>query len=178
MSRSNTLFSDAKKVIPGGVNSPVRAFQRVGGQPVFFKKSTGPYLIDEDDNQYIDYIGSWGPMIVGHSHPEVIRKIKAVLDNGLSFGAPTEIETILANKVCDIMPSIEMIRMVSSGTEATMSAIRIARGFTGRDKIVKFEGCYHGHSDALLVKAGSGALTLGEPDSLGVPKAPPNIPSL
>jgi glutamate-1-semialdehyde 2,1-aminomutase len=171
MSRSNTLFSDAKKVIPGGVNSPVRAFQRVGGQPVFFKKSTGPYLIDEDDNQYIDYIGSWGPMIVGHSHPEVIRKIKAVLDNGLSFGAPTEIETILANKVCDIMPSIEMIRMVSSGTEATMSAIRIARGFTGRDKIVKFEGCYHGHSDALLVKAGSGALTLGEPDSLGVPKS-------
>ena len=171
MSRSNTLFSDAKKVIPGGVNSPVRAFQRVGGQPVFFKKSTGPYLIDEDDNQYIDYIGSWGPMIVGHSHPEVIRQIKAVLDNGLSFGAPTEIETILANKVCDIMPSIEMIRMVSSGTEATMSAIRIARGFTGRDKIVKFEGCYHGHSDALLVKAGSGALTLGEPDSLGVPKS-------
>lgn len=171
MSRSSTLFSDAKKVIPGGVNSPVRAFQRVGGQPIFFKKANGAYLFDEDDNKYIDYIGSWGPMIVGHSHPKVIGKIQDILGSGLSFGAPTEIETILANKVCDIMPSIEMIRMVSSGTEATMSAIRVARGFTGRDKIVKFEGCYHGHSDALLVKAGSGALTLGEPDSLGVPKS-------
>jgi glutamate-1-semialdehyde 2,1-aminomutase len=171
MTRSNTLFSDAKKVIPGGVNSPVRAFQRVGGQPIFFKKAKGAYLFDEDDNQYIDYIGSWGPMIVGHSHPTVIGKIQDILGSGLSFGAPTEIETILANKVCDIMQSIEMIRMVNSGTEATMSAIRVARGFTGRDKIVKFEGCYHGHSDALLVKAGSGALTLGEPDSLGVPRS-------
>ena len=171
MSRSTTLFSDAKNVIPGGVNSPVRAFQRVGGQPIFIKKANGAYLFDEDDNKYIDYIGSWGPMIVGHSHPKVIGKIQDILGRGLSFGAPTEIETILANKVCDIMPSIEMIRMVSSGTEATMSAIRVARGFTGRDKIVKFEGCYHGHSDALLVKAGSGALTLGEPDSLGVPKS-------
>lgn len=169
MSRSTTLFNDAKKVLPGGVNSPVRAFQRVGGQPIFFKEAKGAHLIDEDDKSYIDYIGSWGPMIVGHSHPKVIERIQSVLSKGLSFGAPTEIETILANKVCEIMPNIEMIRMVSSGTEATMSAIRVARGYTIRDKIVKFEGCYHGHSDALLVKAGSGALTLGEPDSLGVP---------
>jgi len=169
MSRSTILFNDAKKVLPGGVNSPVRAFQRVGGQPIFFKKARGAHLIDEDDKSYIDYIGSWGPMIVGHTHPKVIESIQSVLNNGLSFGAPTEIETVLANKVCNIMPNIEMIRMVSSGTEATMSAIRVARGYTKRDKIVKFEGCYHGHSDALLVKAGSGALTLGEPDSLGVP---------
>jgi len=167
--RSTKLFNDAKKVLPGGVNSPVRAFQRVGGQPIFFKKAKGARLIDEDDKSYIDYIGSWGPMIVGHAHPKVIESIQSVLNNGLSFGAPTEIETVLANKVCNIMPNIEMIRMVSSGTEATMSAIRVARGYTKRDKIVKFEGCYHGHSDALLVKAGSGALTLGEPDSLGVP---------
>jgi len=169
MSRSTTLFNDAKKVLPGGVNSPVRAFQRVGGQPLFFKEAKGAHLIDEDDRSYIDYIGSWGPMIVGHSHPKVIESIQAVLSKGLSFGAPTEVETILANKVCEIMPNIKMIRMVSSGTEATMSAIRVARGYTRRDKIIKFEGCYHGHSDALLVKAGSGALTLGEPDSLGVP---------
>lgn len=147
----------------------MRAFSRVGGHPVFFKQSRGAYLIDVDDRQYIDYIGSWGPMIVGHCHPEVIAKVHQALDHGLSFGAPTEIETLMANKVCEIMPSIEMLRMVSSGTEATMSAIRLARGFTGRDKIVKFEGCYHGHSDSLLVKAGSGALTMGEPDSLGVP---------
>lgn len=169
MSRSASLFEAAKQVLPGGVNSPVRAFQRVSGNPVFFKQSRGAYLIDEDDQQYIDYIGSWGPMIVGHCHPAVIQKVHQALDNGLSFGAPTEIETLMANKVNEIMPHMEMLRMVSSGTEATMSAIRLARGFTGRDKIVKFEGCYHGHSDSLLVKAGSGALTMGEPDSLGVP---------
>ena len=169
MSRSASLFEAAKQVLPGGVNSPVRAFQRVSGNPVFFKQSRGAYLIDEDDQQYIDYIGSWGPMIVGHCHPAVIKKVHQALDNGLSFGAPTEIETLMANKVNEIMPHMEMLRMVSSGTEATMSAIRLARGFTGRDKIVKFEGCYHGHSDSLLVKAGSGALTMGEPDSLGVP---------
>ena len=169
MSRSASLFEAAKQVLPGGVNSPVRDFQRVGGNPVFFKQSRGAYLIDEDDQRYIDYIGSWGPMIVGHCHPEVIAKVHQALDNGLSFGAPTEIETLMAQKVNAIMPHMEMLRMVSSGTEATMSAIRLARGFTGRDKIVKFEGCYHGHSDSLLVKAGSGALTIGEPDSLGVP---------
>ncbi|WP_028470809.1 glutamate-1-semialdehyde 2,1-aminomutase [Neptunomonas japonica] len=169
MSRSEDLFQAAQTHIPGGVNSPVRAFKGVGGTPVFFKKGQGAYLFDEDDNQYIDYVGSWGPMILGHALPEVIDAVKSVLDNGLGFGAPTEIETQMADKVCEIMPSIEMIRMVSSGTEATMSAIRLARGYTGRDKIVKFEGCYHGHSDSLLVKAGSGALTLGEPNSPGVP---------
>jgi glutamate-1-semialdehyde 2,1-aminomutase len=169
MTRSEKLFEKANKILPGGVNSPVRAFQRVGGKPIFFKHSEGPYLWDEDDSRYIDYIGSWGPMIVGHNHPQVMERVKAAITHGLSFGAPTEIETIMAEKVAELMPSIEMIRMVSSGTEATMSAIRVARGYTGRDKIVKFEGCYHGHSDALLVKAGSGALTLGEPDSLGVP---------
>ena len=169
MSRSETLFEAAKDILPGGVNSPVRAFSRVGGNPVFIKQSQGAYLTDEDNKQYIDYIGSWGPMIVGHCHPLVIARVHEALDNGLSFGAPTEIETLMAHKVRDIVPSMEMLRMVSSGTEATMSAIRLARGFTGRDKIVKFEGCYHGHSDSLLVKAGSGALTLGEPDSLGVP---------
>ncbi|MFT5804815.1 MAG: glutamate-1-semialdehyde 2,1-aminomutase [Candidatus Paceibacteria bacterium] len=169
MRRSETLFEAAKDILPGGVNSPVRAFSRVGGNPVFIKQSRGAYLTDEDNKQYIDYIGSWGPMIVGHCHPLVIARVHEALDNGLSFGAPTEIETLMAHKVREIMPSMEMLRMVSSGTEATMSAIRLARGFTGRDKIVKFEGCYHGHSDSLLVKAGSGALTLGEPDSLGVP---------
>lgn len=169
MNRSDTLFTAAKKVLPGGVNSPVRAFQRVGGHPIFFNKSSGSHLIDVDGKSYIDYVGSWGPMIVGHSHPTVIKKIQTAVGEGLGFGAPTEIETILAEEVIKLMPSIEMIRMVSSGTEATMSAIRVARGYTGRDKIVKFEGCYHGHSDSLLVKAGSGALTLGEPDSLGVP---------
>ncbi|MFT4633963.1 MAG: glutamate-1-semialdehyde 2,1-aminomutase [Candidatus Pseudothioglobus sp.] len=169
MSRSESLFEAAKDVLPGGVNSPVRAFSRVGGHPIFIKQSRGAYLTDEDNKQYIDYIGSWGPMIVGHCHPAVIARVHQALDNGLSFGAPTEVETLMAQKVRDIMPSMEMLRMVSSGTEATMSAIRLARGFTGRDKIVKFEGCYHGHSDSLLVKAGSGALTMGEPDSLGVP---------
>lgn len=171
MTRSDILFKEAQQFIPGGVNSPVRAFQRVGGRPIFFKSGQGAFLYDEDDREYIDYIGSWGPMILGHAHPEVIASIKTAVDRGLSFGAPTAIETELARKVCTIMPAIEMIRMVNSGTEATMSAIRVARGFTSRDKIIKFEGCYHGHSDSLLVKAGSGALTLGEPDSLGVPRS-------
>ncbi|WP_432697505.1 glutamate-1-semialdehyde 2,1-aminomutase [Marinobacterium sp. YM272] len=169
MSGSEALFKAAQAHIPGGVNSPVRAFKGVGGTPVFFKKGEGAYLIDEDDKQYIDYVGSWGPMILGHNFPPVMDAVRSALDNGLGFGAPTAIETEMADKVCEIMPSIEMVRMVSSGTEATMSAIRLARGYTGRDKIVKFEGCYHGHSDSLLVKAGSGALTLGEPNSPGVP---------
>ena len=169
MQRSEALFKEAKQYIPGGVNSPVRAFTRVGGQPIFFKQGEGAWLTDEDGKRYIDYIGSWGPMIVGHAHPSVIQSVQAAMANGLSFGAPTEIETTLARKIQSMLPSMELIRMVNSGTEATMSAIRVARGFTGRDTIIKFEGCYHGHSDALLVKAGSGALTLGEPDSLGVP---------
>lgn len=169
MSRSESLFEEALKILPGGVNSPVRAFKRVGGHPIFFKRGEGAYLIDEDNRRYIDYIGSWGPMILGHAHPTVVEKVRAAVSNGLSFGAPTEVETLLALKVQKLMPSMEMIRMVNSGTEATMSAIRLARGFTRRDRIIKFEGCYHGHSDGLLVKAGSGALTLGEPDSLGVP---------
>lgn len=169
MQRSETLFEEAKLYIPGGVNSPVRAFARVGGQPIFFRKGEGAWLTDEDDRSYIDYIGSWGPMIVGHAHPDVVSAVQQAMANGLSFGAPTGIETTVAKKIQDMLPSMELVRMVNSGTEATMSAIRIARGFTGRDIIIKFEGCYHGHSDALLVKAGSGALTLGEPDSLGVP---------
>lgn len=169
MTRSEKLFEEARALIPGGVNSPVRAFSRVGGQPLFFKQGAGAYLTDEDDNSYIDYIGSWGPMILGHAHPEVVSAVQQAMSRGLSFGAPTEIETRVAEKIIALMPSMDLVRMVNSGTEATMSAIRVARGFTGRDTIVKFEGCYHGHSDALLVKAGSGALTLGEPDSLGVP---------
>lgn len=169
MSRSADLFQAAQEHIPGGVNSPVRAFKGVGGTPVFFKRGQGSYLYDEDDNEYIDYVGSWGPMILGHAQEDVLNAVRSMLDNGLGFGAPTAIETEMANKVCELMPSIEMVRMVSSGTEATMSAIRLARGFTGRDKIIKFEGCYHGHSDSLLVKAGSGMLTLGEPSSPGVP---------
>ncbi|NVK39623.1 MAG: glutamate-1-semialdehyde 2,1-aminomutase [Oceanospirillaceae bacterium] len=171
MSRSEALFQAAQQHIPGGVNSPVRAFKGVGGTPLFFKHGEGAYLFDEDDKRYIDYVGSWGPMILGHNAPEVIDAIRAALDHGTGFGAPTAIEIEMADKVCELMPSIEMVRMVNSGTEATMSAIRLARGFTGRDKIVKFEGCYHGHSDSLLVKAGSGALTLGEPNSPGVPAA-------
>jgi glutamate-1-semialdehyde 2,1-aminomutase len=166
---SDSRFQEAQKYIPGGVNSPVRAFKSVGGEPVFIKRAKGAYLWDADDNQYIDYVGSWGPMILGHAHPEVIAAVQASVENGLSFGAPTELETILARKICDLIPSIDKVRMVSSGTEATMSALRLARGFTGRDKILKFEGCYHGHSDSLLVKAGSGALTLGVPTSPGVP---------
>ena len=169
MNRSTTLFNEAKDFIPGGVNSPVRAFNGVGGDPIFFDRGEGAYLYDVDGNKYIDYVGSWGPMILGHANPIIIDAVKAVLDKGLGFGAPTEIETSLAKKVCQIVPSIDLVRMVSSGTEATMSAIRLARGFTGRDKILKFEGCYHGHSDSLLVKAGSGALTLGVPTSPGVP---------
>ncbi len=171
MSRSHDLFVEAQKYIPGGVNSPVRAFRGVGGDPVFFQRGEGAYLFDEDGRRYIDYVASWGPMIAGHAHPKVIAAVKQTLDRGLGFGAPTEIETEMARKVCELVPSIEMVRMVSSGTEATMSAIRLARGYTGRDKIVKFEGCYHGHSDSLLVKAGSGALTLGVPTSPGVPAA-------
>ena len=164
-----SLYDDAKRYIPGGVNSPVRAFGSVGGEPVFFARAKGAYLFDTDGKRYIDYIGSWGPMILGHAEKNVIAAVQKAAEASLSFGAPSVAETTLAAKVCELMPSIEKIRMVNSGTEATMSAIRLARGFTGRDKILKFEGCYHGHSDSLLVKAGSGALTLGVPTSPGVP---------
>jgi glutamate-1-semialdehyde 2,1-aminomutase len=169
MNRSEELFSNALRFIPGGVNSPVRAFGSVGGTPVFIERAEGAYVHGADGRRYIDYVGSWGPMILGHAHPDVIEAVRAAALDGLSFGAPTEVETVLAEMVCKYVPSIERVRFVSSGTEATMSAIRLARGFTGRDKIVKFEGCYHGHSDALLVKAGSGALTMGVPTSPGVP---------
>jgi glutamate-1-semialdehyde 2,1-aminomutase len=169
MSRSHDLFQHAQQHIPGGVNSPVRAFKGVGGDPVFIDRAAGPFLFDADGRRHIDYVGSWGPMILGHAHPEVIEAVAEAIGKGLSFGAPTEIESQMADRVCELVPSMDLVRMVSSGTEATMSAIRLARGFTGRDKIVKFEGCYHGHSDSLLVKAGSGALTLGEPSSPGVP---------
>ncbi|MBK9132036.1 MAG: glutamate-1-semialdehyde 2,1-aminomutase [Gammaproteobacteria bacterium] len=171
MTQSHELFAKAQRVIPGGVNSPVRAFRGVGGEPVFIKRAEGAYIVDADERRYVDYVGSWGPMILGHAHPKVIAAVKAAVDNGLGFGAPTEIETRMAEMICRLVGSIEMVRMVSSGTEATMSAIRLARAYTGRDKIVKFEGCYHGHSDSLLVKAGSGALTLGVPTSPGVPVA-------
>ncbi|HEX2584255.1 MAG TPA: glutamate-1-semialdehyde 2,1-aminomutase [Steroidobacteraceae bacterium] len=164
-----SLYSDACKFIPGGVNSPVRAFRGVGGEPIFISRASGAYIFDNNNKRYIDYVGSWGPMVLGHAHPEVIKTVQERAALGLSFGAPTEIETELAQLICKLMPSIEMVRMVSSGTEATMSAIRLARGYTGRDVIVKFEGCYHGHSDSLLVKAGSGALTFGVPTSPGVP---------
>jgi glutamate-1-semialdehyde 2,1-aminomutase len=166
-----SLYTEACKYIPGGVNSPVRAFRSVGGEPIFFKKAFGSQVVAADGRQFIDYVGSWGPMILGHAHPEVIAAVQRVAADGLSFGAPTELETALARRVIDLVPSIELVRFVSSGTEATMSAIRLARGFTGRDTIVKFEGCYHGHSDSLLIKAGSGALTLGVPTSPGVPQA-------
>ena len=169
MSRSKQLFERAQSVIPGGVNSPVRAFNGVGGGPVFIEKAQDAYLYDIDKNRYIDYVGSWGPMILGHNHPNIKAAVLAATENGLSFGAPTEIEITMAEKVRSLIPSMEQLRMVSSGTEATMSAIRLARGYTGRDKILKFEGCYHGHADSLLVKAGSGALTLGQPSSPGVP---------
>lgn len=171
MSSNESLFTAAQKHIPGGVNSPVRAFRSVGGSPVFVKKAAGAYFWDENDKRYTDYVGSWGPMILGHAHPAVIEAVRAAALNGLSYGAPTVAETHMADKICEIMPSIEMVRMTSSGTEATMSAIRLARGYTGRERIVKFEGNYHGHSDSLLVKAGSGALTFGVPSSPGVPKA-------
>lgn len=169
--RSEQLFTEAQRYIPGGVNSPVRAFRGVGGTPIFFKRGEGAYLYDEDDRRYLDYVGSWGPMIVGHAHPAVIHAVREVAGRGLSFGAPTELETVMARRINELMPSMELVRMCNSGTEATMSAIRLARGFTGRNKIIKFEGCYHGHSDSLLVKAGSGALTLGVPTSPGVPTA-------
>lgn len=169
MTRSEQLFADAQTVIPGGVNSPVRAFKGVGGTPLFFERGEGAYLVDADGKRYIDYVGSWGPMILGHANQTVIQAVQNQLQQGLGYGAPTELETTMAKKVCELVPSIEKVRMVSSGTEATMSAIRLARGHTGRDKIVKFEGCYHGHADSLLVKAGSGALTLGVPNSPGVP---------
>ncbi len=168
-SRNQQLFEQSQKLIPGGVNSPVRAFRSVGGTPVFFKRGLGAYLWDEDDKQYIDYIGSWGPMILGHAHPVVIAAVQEAASNSLSFGAPTARELEMAELLTKLVPSMEQVRLVSSGTEATMSAIRLARGFTGRSKIVKFEGCYHGHADALLVKAGSGALTFGQPSSAGVP---------
>ena len=171
LTNSNTLFEQAKNCIPGGVNSPVRAFNGVGGTPVFFNSAKGAYVFDEDKNKYIDYVASWGPMIVGHANDDVLTAVEKVLDKGLSFGAPTELETQMAARVCDTVESIELVRMVSSGTEATMSALRLARGYTGREKIIKFEGCYHGHSDSLLVKAGSGALTMGVPTSPGVPAA-------
>ncbi len=169
MSKSQALFEEAQKTIPGGVNSPVRAFKSVGGCPLFIERAEGAYLYDVDGKRYIDYVGSWGPMIAGHANPEVLEAVKKAADKGLSYGAPTEIEITISQKICELMPSIEMVRMVSSGTEATMSAIRLARGFTGRDDIVKFEGGYHGHGDSLLVKAGSGMLTFGEPSSPGVP---------
>jgi glutamate-1-semialdehyde 2,1-aminomutase len=164
-----TLFDEACKYIPGGVNSPVRAFRGVGGEPIFIAKASGPHIWAADGQRYIDYVGSWGPMILGHAQPDVIEAVQRKAADGLSFGAPTEIETTLAAAVCRLVPSIELVRMVSSGTEATMSAIRLARGYSGRDKLIKFEGCYHGHSDSLLIKAGSGALTLGVPTSPGVP---------
>ncbi len=171
MTTSHELFQDACRYIPGGVNSPVRAFRGVGGEPIFFERAAGPYVWSADGDRYIDYIGSWGPAVLGHADPTVIRAVQETAANGLSFGAPTPIETTVARLICQLVPSIELVRMVSSGTEATMSAIRLARGYTGRDKILKFEGCYHGHSDSLLVKAGSGLLTLGVPTSPGVPAA-------
>jgi len=169
MTTNHDLFSKAQHHIPGGVNSPVRAFKGVGGDPLFFREGKGAWITDAEGNRYIDYIGSWGPMILGHAHPEVISAVQESVTHGLGFGAPTEIEIEMADTLCQLVPSMELVRMVSSGTEATMSAIRLARGYTGRDKIVKFEGCYHGHADSLLVKAGSGALTLGVPSSGGVP---------
>lgn len=169
--RSGELFDLARQVIPGGVNSPVRAFRGVGGNPLFFQSGVGAWLTDADGNHYIDYVGAWGPLILGHRHPTVIKALQQQLEQGLGYGASTEAEVLIAQTICRLMPSIEQVRLVTSGTEATMSAIRLARGYTRRDHIVKFEGCYHGHVDGLLVKAGSGALTLGEPDSLGVPKA-------
>lgn len=169
MSRNEALFERAQKTIPGGVNSPVRAFRSVGGTPRFIERAQGPYFWDADGKQYTDYIGSWGPMILGHVHPEVLEAVQRVLVNGFSFGAPTEAEVEIAEEICKLVPSMEQVRMVSSGTEATMSALRLARGFTNRSRIVKFEGCYHGHADSLLVKAGSGLLTFGNPTSAGVP---------
>jgi glutamate-1-semialdehyde 2,1-aminomutase len=171
MTRSEQLFHQAQQYIPGGVNSPVRAFKSVGRNPLFIKSGKGAYLTDVDGNEYIDYVGSWGPLIVGHAHPVVMKKVAAALELGVSFGAPTAVEVALAQKVCELMPSIEMVRFVSSGTEAAMTAIRLARGYTDKNKIIKFTGCYHGHADSLLVAAGSGALTFGIPSSAGVPES-------
>jgi len=168
-SLNQKLFQRSQEFIPGGVNSPVRAFKSVGGTPIFFKQGKGAYVWDEDNKSYIDYVGSWGPLILGHAHPEVIKAVQNKIKDGLTFGAPTEAELEMAELLCKLVPSIEQVRLVSSGTEATMTAIRLARGYTGRNRIIKFEGCYHGHDDALLVKAGSGALTLGCPSSAGVP---------
>ena len=169
MSKSQQLFDQAKEYIPGAVNSPVRAFNGVGGTPVFIDKADGAYFTDVDGKDYVDYVASWGPMVHGHNHPKIRQAVIDAAANGLSYGAPTEIELTMAKKVCAMIPSVEQVRMVSSGTEATMSAIRLARGYSGKDKLIKFEGCYHGHADCLLVKAGSGMLTLGEPTSPGVP---------
>ena len=174
MDQNEVLFDRAQKSIPGGVNSPVRAFRSVGGAPRFIKKALGPHMYDVEGKQYIDYIGSWGPMILGHNNPHVIEAVKEAVDNGLSFGAPTVVEIDIAEEIKRLIPSVEEVRLVSSGTEAGMSAIRLARGYTGRNKIVKFEGCYHGHSDSLLVKGGSGLLTFGTPSSAGVPAAVTN----
>lgn len=165
MSKSENLYSAAQRLIPGGVNSPVRAFTGVGGVPLFIERAEGAYLYDADGKAYVDYVGSWGPMVLGHNNPVIRNAVIEAAARGLSFGAPTEMEVKMAELVCELVPSMDMVRMVNSGTEATMSAIRLARGFTGRDKIIKFEGCYHGHADCLLVKAGSGALTLGQPNS-------------
>ncbi|MGC1182359.1 glutamate-1-semialdehyde 2,1-aminomutase [Legionella sp.] len=171
MTRSSDLFHQAQRFIPGGVNSPVRAFKGVGSDPIFFKQGKGAYLIDVDNKHYVDYVGSWGPLILGHCHPAVIEAVTQVLHHGMSFGAPTELEVQLAEKICSLIPSIEKVRMVNSGTEATMTAIRLARGVTGKNKFIKFNGCYHGHSDSLLVKAGSGLLTLGIPSTPGIPQS-------
>ena len=170
-SKSEDLFRRAQQLIPGGVNSPVRAFASVGGNPPFIARGEGAHIFDADGNEYIDYVGSWGPLLLGHRHPEILRALEQALQSGTSFGAPTEREVELASAICDAVPSIEMVRLVNSGTEATMSAVRVARGFTGRDLIVKFEGCYNGHVDSLLVKAGSGMATLGIPDTQGVPQS-------
>ncbi len=169
-SRNQQLFEQSQKYIPGGVNSPVRAFKSVGGTPVFFQRGQGAHFWDVDGKRYIDYIGSWGPLILGHAHPHVVKAVQKTVEHGLTFGAPTEAELEIAELICNLVPSIEQVRLVSSGTEAGMSAIRLARGYTGRNKIIKFEGCYHGHDDCLLVKAGSGALTFGNPSSAGVPQ--------
>src|SRR6516164_3219957 len=170
-SKSDQLFAEALKYIPGGVNSPVRAFRAVGGQPFFVDRAKGAHIWDVDGNEYIDYVGTWGPAILGHAHPKVVRAVQAAAEHGTSFGIPNPFEVTIAKLICSVVRSIEKVRMCNSGTEATMSAIRLARGFTKRDKIIKFDGCYHGHADSLLVKAGSGALTFGDPDSAGVPAA-------
>src|SRR3954471_6124210 len=167
--KSEELFSEALKYIPGGVNSPVRAFRAVGGQPFFVNKARGAHVWDVDGNDYVDYVGTWGPAILGHAHPKIIKAVQDAAEHGTSFGIPNPFEVEMARLICSFVPSVQKVRMCNSGTEATMSAIRLARGFTKRDKIIKFDGCYHGHADSLLVRAGSGALTFGQPDSLGVP---------